>query len=341
MAKKRSTKSSAFHPTADMRVVLLHGRERFLMTEYTRLLIEALESVHGEIARFEYDGAEADLAAVLDELRSYGLMQPHKLVIVDNADQFVASGEDRTRRTALENYAKSPVEHSSLLLRAETWRKSNLDTLIEKVGAARKVDPPSSTSAMNWLKKRAARRYDVTIEDDAAWALVERVDVDMATLDSELAKMATFVGAGGTITTNEVEQMVGLSREQRAWVLQEPIAAGRSDDALRTLHELLVVSRQPEELIMWAMMDLMRKIHAAGRLLADGANPGAIRSELRLFGDAAHGVLNAARRLSPTQAADLFHAVVEADRRRKSGYGTPQRTLETLACKVADTIGRA
>ena len=91
MARKTTAKSAP--PAAGMPIVVLHGPETFLIEEYTRRLVTELQQAHGEIEQFNFDGASCTLAMVLDELRSYGLMQSHKLVVIDGAAEFMrASG---------------------------------------------------------------------------------------------------------------------------------------------------------------------------------------------------------------------------------------------------------
>ena len=110
-----------------MRIVALVGRDDFLVPYFTRPLLEVLAAAHGEIERFDFDGDRVAVADVLDELRTYGLLQPHKLVVVDNAEKFLAaSGEGSgpsKARTLMEQYAAAPVEQSTLLLRAPTWNR--------------------------------------------------------------------------------------------------------------------------------------------------------------------------------------------------------------------------
>ena len=99
-----------------MRVVLLKGPEPYLQAQYLRLISEGIEASTGEPpSRFDFDGPQASLAAVLDELRSYGLMQHHKLVVLDAAEQFV---KKEANRRAMEAYAASPMDEATLVLRS-------------------------------------------------------------------------------------------------------------------------------------------------------------------------------------------------------------------------------
>ena len=93
--------------------------------------------------------------------------------------------------------------------------------------------------------------------------------VELDRLDAEIGKLASFAGAGHPITTQIVADLVGLSRERQAWAIQSAIASGDAARAASTLRELLEISRQPEQLVSWAITDLLRKLHAASRLLEE------------------------------------------------------------------------
>jgi DNA polymerase III delta subunit len=104
------------------------------------------------------------------------------------------------------------------------------------------------------------------------------------------------------------------------------------------LRELLEISRQPEQLVIWAMTDLLRKVHAAARMLREGTPAGVIAKDLRLWGSARHAVIDVAGRHDPVRLAELLSAAIHADMANKRGLGRPERTLETLAVRIADTI---
>jgi len=252
--------------TGDMRVVILHGKEHFIIEAHTRRLAEVLDEQCGGVETFRFDGESVERAQVLDELRSYGLMQTHKLVILDSADVFLA-GDKGKNRAAMERYVESPVNHATLLMRASTWRPGNLDKAIQKVGTKIKCDSFTESKATKWCTERAEKTYGVKLEHPAAARLVERLDTGLSRLDSEIAKLAASVDRGGTITTDLVTQMVGRSREEQSWDLQDAIVTAGPGGALTKLHELREISGTADELLMWSMIDLCRKLHLASQLL--------------------------------------------------------------------------
>ena len=331
----------ASNPTAEMRVVVLHGKDAFLRLERGRRLETLLEERFGGVDRTDLDGTQAPLADVLDGLRTPGLFAPHKLVVIENAEAFMAA-EDRRR--AMEAYAQSPCAEATLLMRsAGGWRPGNFDKFVAKVGAVIKCDSPSPGEAVAWCIARTRKRHEAEMEGAAAELLVERIGCDLGRLDSELGKLAAAAarpGEGATrVTRAIVQEFTGLSREEQAWEIQGPVVHGDAPGALRKLDELLRVSRVPEVMIGWSLVDLARKVHDASCLLAQGEGEGAVAKALKLWGPSASSVVRAGRKLRPHAAAGLFRMAVETDRSTKNGTAPdPARAFEGLMVRMAEAL---
>lgn len=332
----KSAKSAA--PDASMRIVVLTGKDSFLRVERTRQLAEALETAYGGVDRFELDGASASLSSVLDELRSYGLLSQHKLVMVDNAEVFMAS-EDKRR--AMERYAENPQQESTLLMRAGgRWNPGKFDKLVDACGGAVvKCEAPSEGDAVRWCGARAGKRHGSELESGAAELLVEKIGPDLARLDTELAKLAAAAGEGKPVTRRLVAEFVGLSREEQAWEIQGVLLREGPKAALEKLNELIHIAGVPEVMIGWSIVDILRKVHDAARLLEAGQNEFAIAKQLRLWGEAQGLVLQTARKLGPRTAARLLLEAVRTDARTKSGWSSDSaRTFEALVVTVGQEM---
>ena len=176
------------NPTADMRVVVLHGKDAFLRLERGKRLESLLEERFGGVDRTDLDGTQAALADVLDGLRTPGLFAPHKLVVIENAEAFMGA-EDRRR--AMEGYAAEPCAEATLLMRSPGgWRPGNFDKLVAKVGAVIKCESPTPDEAIAWCIARCRKRHEAEMEGAAAELLVERLGCDLGRLDAELGKLA-------------------------------------------------------------------------------------------------------------------------------------------------------
>ena len=335
------------HASADHRIVVLHGKESFLRSEHTRRVLDALRERFGAVDEFSFDGTSCSLADVLDELRSYGLMSQHKVVIVDQAEQFM-QGDDRRR--AMERYAESPMQDATLILRSSGWRPGTFDKLVAAVGVILKCEAPGAAEAVRWAVARSQKRHGVELSAAGAQALVDRVGPDLGRLDSELGKLAVgalamggATGAAKVVITPElVKEFTGLSREEQAWEIQGALATGDPAQALAKVDELLRVSRAPEVMLAWSTIDVVRKVHDAAALAAQGQPDGAIAKSLKLWGDGAAVIVRLGRSVPLARAAALLQAAIAADRRMKSGLSPePSRAIEALAVQIATGLGRS
>ena len=323
--------------------MVLHGQEEFLRNEYLRRLQGILEEAHGGCERFDFDGRSTDVATVLDELRSYGLMQVHKMVVVDAADEFLSAGGEAggsNARQAIERYAEAPMEQATLVLRAGRWNRGKLDKLIEKVGLIIKCDEPNEGQAAAWCVARAEKRHSASIDRDAATLLVDRIGANLTRLDTEINKLlAAAVGEPPRIDRKLVEEMVGRSREEEAWELQSAILAGGADGGIRMLRQLREISRVPDALITWALVDVSRKLHDASRMLAAGESEGTVSKVLRLWGPSQGPILSRARMMGPQKAGALLNTMLATVEDMRSGRaGGPDRTLEAMVVRMADSV---
>ena len=323
-----------------MQIVIMHGKEPFLMKMFTDDFATVLETEHGEIERIIFDGETTDLASVLDEVRTFDLLMRFKLVIVDNADAFLVdkgSGVKSTRK-AMERYAESPVNNAALLLRATTWRPGKLDKAVEKVGLVYKLQSLNEPDAVRWCVARCEKEYDCTINPQGAQLLVQRIGLSLNRLDTELQKLSLKVAPNTIVSKDDVSEMVGLSKEEQAWEIQSVVLTGNEGVAMTKLSELLDISRQPKELLMWSVVDLTRRLSAASTMMANGSSDGEVRKTLKLFGDGGNRMVAVAKKKKPSQLAKLFTHAVAVDAKTKSGLLDGRRGLETLTLQICREV---
>jgi DNA polymerase-3 subunit delta len=348
MARKSSSTGSQF--TANMPIVVITGEEPFLLEERTRELLNILREAHNEVERIAFDGNTATLAAVLDEVRSYGLMQQHKLVIVDPIDKFFLEPEDEEQaklesnrgevhRQGMERYAAKPVDNATLVFRGPTWRPSKLDKLITQAGGVViKVEGVGIEDAMSWCVARSRSEYGAKLEADAAELLVHRIGAQLGRLDSELSKLASAAETGRGIDRALVALMTPPSREEKAWEVQSAIVTGSAEAMIAKVNELIDISRQDEVPITWSFNDLLRKIYAASKMLRQGMKDFPITKELKLWGPTSGPILALAKKHEPAAIAQLMRHAIQTDTFNKSGRGDPRRNLETLSVRIADSF---
>ena len=324
---------------ATVRVLILHGPEQMLQRERLAELRDAMAEAHGEVETLHFDGESATLADVLDEVRSFGLMQQHKIVIVDKAESFVS-----THRAALERYAEGPVDHATLVLKSDTWRAGNLDKKVAKVGAKIECKPLSTAAATAWLVKHAAEAHHRKLERQAAGMLVGHIGCSLMRLDSELGKLVLLVEADQPITLELIEQVVGRGSDDAAYVVQDAVLNSlvarqhRAGVAITGVHEVIDIAGQPAVLVAYFIADVVRKLYEAWHMKAQGISEGQIAKDLKLWGERQQTFMKVLRSLDEPTLAMLLDRIIALDRRAKSGYGETVRNLECFCVELADTV---
>lgn len=341
MAKKPDAPAAAKAPDASCRIVLLAGADAFVQTERVAALRQVLEKAHGEIDVLHFDGATASPAEVLDECRSFGLIARHKLIVVEQAELLVKDAA----RPLFERYAASPSDGTTLVFRSSRWYPGNLDKLIDAVGVRIACEPPDMRQALAWTVVRCRKRHRAEIEHDAAELLVERIGADLGRIDSELAKLAAAADDGsapaGTlprIKSTHVAQFVGRRREEEVWGIQNTLLFADAPAAVAHVRRLLDVSRQPGQIILWAMTDLARKVHGSSQANAQRLNPFHTSKVLKLWGASKDEILSAGAHLRPDAARALFSECVAADAGSKSGLAQADDVVERLALRFAGAL---
>ncbi len=349
----RSPKTVKTPLTAETRILALHGDEAAIQKEHLDALRAALEKAHGAVDTYDFDGKNATLADVFDELRGYSLMGGYKVVVVDPADEWISAQRDGG---ALERYAANPVDHATLVLRCKGWKSTaKIEKAIAKHHAVIKCEQPRPAEAVTRLVSRAKNRHGMKLEKPAAQLLVDRVGVHLIRLETEVDKLAAMAGGAGhqVIDRALVEQAVEKGSEEKAWAVQGPVLAALLDDgaggsgggratrspggaALEKMRELIDLGGLPEVLVTYAVTDLTRKLAVGARMLAAGESEARISQELRLWGPEKGLTLRAIRALGAPRSAAALDRALTTDARSKSGFGTMLRNLECLCVSLGE-----
>lgn len=307
-------------------VYALVGEDSFLQLQK---LGEIFAQAPGDAQRADLDGETAQLADVLDELRSFAMFGGHKLVVVRNGDAFITRFRDQ-----LEDYVASPSDSATLVLRANSLpANQRIHKLIAKAGVVEKCEPPKDLA--KWIVERGRTSHKITLSPPAAQVLAERIGGDLGKLDNELAKLA-LSKEDGKIEAEDVSKGVTFQREQEMWDMTNALASGNSTEALRRWRQLLQTDSSSEfRAVTWLGMWL-EKAHAAAKLKQQRMDDATICKIVKVFPwDIQKPFMQTVTALGERRIAQAINELTTLDRRSKTGLSEATRGVESFILSFA------
>jgi len=232
-------------------IYVLYGTETRIMGEWVdHLVSSALDAESRPFALSRYDLTETPLEAAVEDAETLPFLSARKVVVADGA-HFLTAAKDPSRAEhrveALQRYAAAPAEHAILVLMVAAEKLDERKTIVKTLKNAAVVlqfAPLGPAELAQWAAKKAAAR-GVSFAPGALDALVARVGPSCAALAGEIEKLALYVGRGGEIGPEHIEEMTARTTEQNVFRLVDEIAGLRPERAMSILHDLLQEKEEP------------------------------------------------------------------------------------------------
>lgn len=256
-------------------VFALVGSDTFLQLQAQG---DILRQAPKDVQRIDIDGERAELADVLDEVRSFAMFGGYKLVIVRDGETFISRF-----REALEKYLASPAQTGTLLFRCATLMKTTrVYKAIDALGGIVTCDPPKQLAG--WITAQAKNAHGMTLTGEAAKLLAELVGDDLGRLDNELAKLA-LTSDGGRIGPGEISGTIAFQKELEMVELTNALTAGNVPEAVRRWRQLVTLDPGSEyRVFVWIAVWLIG-MQKAIRLKRQGARDFDVLKEARIWKD--------------------------------------------------------
>jgi len=296
-------------------IYVLHGTDTFLRDAHRSEIVAGLVGdVDPQLCVASFD-ATAELADVLDELRTLPFLAPCRIVIVRDAEAFVSA-----HRESLEAYLTRPSHHAALVLIVSSWpSNTRLAKRVKQIGEVRDC----SAKDPGRFVQQAAGRRNKKIAPPAAALLAELIGADLAALDAEIEKLALYTGPRDTITPEDVGLLVAAAAGAEAFALTNAITAGDARAALKSLAGTLT-TRGEEFKVLGMLAWHLRRALAAKQAVLVGQKPD-LRMPYRQQGP----FLGMLERRSLRALQDDFRRMIAADLAMKSGAG-PTAAMQQL-----------
>ncbi|MDR7318533.1 DNA polymerase III subunit delta [Brevibacillus nitrificans] len=326
-------------------VYVLHGPESFLAEEFLSLARrEMIDPDFSDLNISVYDCTETSLSDILQDAETLPFMGEHRLVIARQAYFLTGSkppSKVESDPDALLGYMQNPPAYTSLILHTEAEKLDERKKLVKTLQQKAKVIPfmlLKDGDLYAWIE-RQADKYRASIQRPQSMKLVERVGSELRLLDKEIEKLAIFVGEGGAITDQLIEDLTARTLEQDVFALIEQVASGRLDRALRMLYDSMKTGEEPIKLLSLFARQF-RMLLQVRQLAPRGYSQQQMAGMIKMHPYAVKKAMEQARHFSEDSLKKLLLILAEDDFRMKSGQVDKRLALELFITRAYEERSR-
>ncbi|EQB35903.1 hypothetical protein M948_12750 [Virgibacillus sp. CM-4] len=185
-------------------VYLIYGNEYYFIQNLKKYLTKAVIGEETDNLS-TYDLEETPIQEVIADAETYPFFGERKLIFATNAS-FLKAKPDKLsfehKLEVLQQYLQSPVEYSVLVLIAPYEKideRKKITKLLKKQGTVAICKPIKEYELKTWINQ-LADQMKVTVEDNVYDMLESELSTNLNLLETELKKLAMFVGENGVIT---------------------------------------------------------------------------------------------------------------------------------------------
>ena len=209
------------------------GDEPFFIDEISKLLIETvLPEDQRDFNQTILYGKDTSVAEIVSVCKRFPMMADYQLVVVREAHELSRTIEQLTA------YAEQPQPTTVLVLcfkNKKLDKRKKLSKVLQKNGIVVETKKLYDNKLPTWIEQRV-RTMKRNIDYKAAFVLAESVGADLGTLNNQLAKLCLVVPQGDSISTDHIEQHVGISKEYNNFELRKALGTGNVAQAYNIAH---------------------------------------------------------------------------------------------------------
>ncbi len=310
-------------------IYVIVGKEQGLAKKQYRDLLGKLLPADQHATGLWVTDAKAAINEVLDELRTLPFLTDRRVVVVQEADEFITR-----HRPLLETYFDAPCSSGVLILVATSFpSNTRLAKKLKLVGELISVTPPKPWQLPAHITQYVKQTFDTNLGKDAAQLLVDLTGDDVTRLYSEAEKLVVFVDSKKQITVQDVEALVGHNRVFGVFEVIDAMVAGHTGAALQRLRNMFSEDKNAQYTVVGAFAFHFRKMFNAKAMLSQGKSIPEVTKTLRIWGKTDQFYAQI-RKISLEQISQIIQQLGSIDYQIKTGQTRAPVAIEQLLLRA-------
>ena len=323
------------------RLYVFYGEETFLLHHYLGQLRKLLLDPLTESFNYHRLNSETfDIQSFADGVENLPMMAEHTFVQVDDVDPFKMAEADRGKMgeilSDIPDYCTVVFTYVTVPWKPDKRLKKLWDVYQENASLV-EFEKQDQRDLVAWVTRHFAA-HKKRISADLCVYLIDITGGTMTALSGEIDKICAYSGAEN-ICRADIDAVTEPVLDAVVFQMTDQLSAGRYDQALLKLHQLLKMQEEPLS-ILGAVGAHFRRISTARTLMDHGKNASDLAKLYGMADYPARKSMEAARRFRPEFLSAAARLVLETDVKIKTSYDESERLLELLLLQLAQEASR-
>ncbi|HLR80607.1 MAG TPA: DNA polymerase III subunit delta [Bacillota bacterium] len=233
-------------------VSLLYGTESYFIQNLKNAFKKTVLTAEENLST--YDLEEIPIQEVVADAETYPFFGGEKLIIATNPS-FLKAKPDKLPFEhdveTLQHYISRPSDYTVLVFVAPYEKidaRKKITKALKKQAVVAECNPVKPYEIDKWIKNMADE-LQITITEDAFEIIEFELATNLQLLESELEKLALYVGEGGTVTTDVAEKLISHTTDHSALQLVDAVISRNLSQAISIYKDLEKMNEEPIALI--------------------------------------------------------------------------------------------
>lgn len=311
---------------------LVYGEERFFVDKMLAWFIE--KGVDPSLRDFNYnrfDGAKVTPEEILMSAKSYPMVSPRRLIVLDDVDKIVDPKE------RLLSYLNAPLASTTIIFVAQKPdMRTKLFLKLKKQAVLIHCRPLYENEIPLFIQQEAKAR-GILLSKDAVLFLKEHLGKNLVLIQTELEKLALHSGKE-EIALETVEQIISGEREHTVFELLDAVCEKNLEKGLRLLSYMLSDGEAPLKILSMFMWQFRIMASAKEALLTMPES--AVGKKVAIPPYRLTAFLNRLRLWQSNEIRAAFDLFRETDLQLKGGALAHSIVLERLILEMVSSPSR-
>lgn len=234
-------------------VYFFYGSEKYFIENLKRQLIDKITE-NDEESLSVYDLEEVPITEVVSDAETFPFFSDRKLVIAENP-VFLKTKPDKLPfehdLLPFERYLEHPVDHTVLVIIAPYEKideRKKISKLLKKNATVALCNPVREQDLRKWMDS-ISKQLRISIAEEAYEIIEAESSMDLHQLESELQKLALYVGENGEVTKEIAEDLISHTTTSSSLRLVDAVIEKNLQKAIRIFKDLLKMKEEPIALI--------------------------------------------------------------------------------------------